>query len=126
MNDTQYRDYCLRLLNNFSALLDKEATVSSTDDPIRELAQQFGSLAEGDRLHDDGPELLSRLFSSCPMLAPRVPRDLLWFFGGECLHFMPDDELAMFQLLDDMRLEAASAGEQLDYQEAKAKLLKLQ
>ena len=126
MNDTQYREYCLRLLANLSELLDKEASVSSAEDPLRELAQQFNALADGERLHDDGPELVSRLFSSCPMLAPRVPRDLLWFFGGECLHFMPDEELAMFQLLDDMRLEAASAGEQMDYQEAKANLLKLQ
>ena len=69
---------------------------------------------------------MTRLFSGCPQLAPTFPRELLWFLGGDCLHYMPDEELDVFQQLDEMRAEAAKRSECLDYQKARANLLKLQ
>ena len=69
---------------------------------------------------------MERLFTTYPDFAPTFPRDLLWFFGGECLHFMPDSELELYQKLDSQRHEAAARGEQLDLATARAKLLKLQ
>ena len=60
-------------------------------------------------------DLLSQIFSRYPQIAHRVPRDLLWFFGGDCLHFMPDEELALYQRLDERRHEAESRGEAFDW-----------
>jgi len=48
-----------------------------------------------------------------------VPRDLLWFFGGDCLHYMPDEELQMFQALDERRYEAAQNDEPFDWNQEK-------
>ncbi|MEP5765615.1 MAG: PA2817 family protein [Halieaceae bacterium] len=126
MNDEQYRDHCLSLLGNFSELMGRQTAQASADDPLRELAQGFEQLAKAAALYEAGPELVNRLFASCPELAPAFPRELLWFLGGDCLHFMPDEELEMFQKLDEMRDNAMAEGETLDYQQAKAKLLKLQ
>lgn len=126
MNDQQYRDYCLELLSRFAQLMDKQSQQTSSDDPFRELAGEFQQLAAGTDLYDSGPQLVSKLFSSCPQLAPAFPRELLWFLGGECLHYMPDEELEQFQQLDELRLEAAANGEEMDYQQERAKLLKLQ
>jgi hypothetical protein len=126
MNDEQYRAHCLQLLDSFAGFIEQQASNASEDDPLRELARGFAQLANGENPYGSGPKLVSQLFSSCPQLAPVLPRELLWYFGGDCLHYMPDDELAVFQQLDEMRTEAAAAGEELDYQQARAKLLKLQ
>ncbi|PKM32136.1 MAG: dehydrogenase, partial [Gammaproteobacteria bacterium HGW-Gammaproteobacteria-12] len=53
-----------------------------------------------------GQDLISQVFHRYPQIAHLVPRDLLWFFGGDCLHFMPDDEIALYQALDERRFEA--------------------
>ncbi|NQZ32107.1 MAG: dehydrogenase [Oceanospirillaceae bacterium] len=60
-----------------------------------------------------------------PDLAPLLPRDLLWFFGGDCLHFMPDEEIVVFQRLDEMRHEALSNNTDFNYPLERAKLLNL-
>ena len=50
------------------------------------------------------PALVARLFTTYPDFAPTFPRELLWFFGGDCLHYMPDEEIATFQQLEELRL----------------------
>ena len=44
---------------------------------------------------------------------------LLWFFGGDCLHFMPDEEIDLFQRLDERRYEAEERGETFDWNREK-------
>ncbi len=58
-----------------------------------------------------GQDLISQVFHRYPQIAHLVPRDLLWFFGGDCLHFMPDEEIDLFQRLDERRYEAEERGE---------------
>lgn len=62
-----------------------------------------------------GQEVISQVFQRYPQIAHQVPRDLLWFFGGECLHYMPDEEIAMFQQLEERRFEALELGEDFDW-----------
>ena len=62
-----------------------------------------------------GQDLMSQVILRYPQIAHLVPRDLLWFFGGDCLHFMPDEELALYQRLDERRHEAESRGEAFDW-----------
>jgi hypothetical protein len=50
----------------------------------------------------DGQDWLTRLFRNYPTFAPHLGREVLWYFGGEALHFMPDPEIEKFQVLDDM------------------------
>ena len=126
MNDQEYRAHCLSLLKRFCERLAGEAALASPEDPLQQLLTGFREIADGTGVYENGPDLVSRLFASCPHLAPLFPRELLWFLGGECLHFMPDEELAAFQTLEEKRLAAAAKGEQLDYQQERAKLLKLQ
>jgi hypothetical protein len=48
-----------------------------------------------------------------------VPRDLLWFFGGDCLHYMPDEEIGLFQELDERRHQAELDGAPFDWNQEK-------
>ncbi|MDH1262873.1 MULTISPECIES: PA2817 family protein [unclassified Pseudomonas] len=66
-----------------------------------------------------GQELISQIFHRYPQIAHLVPRDLLWFFGGDCLHFMPDEEIALFQRLDERRFEAEENDEPFDWNQEK-------
>jgi hypothetical protein len=126
MNDEQYRQHCLEVLGQFSRFLNLQSQSSSVDDPIRGLSEGFERLAAGEDLYGAGPDLVSRLFASCPHLSPAFPRELLWFLGGDCLHNMPDEEIELYQQLDEQRQQASARGELLNLPEARAKLLKLQ
>ena len=70
----------------------------------------------------EGQNWLNMFMTHNPNLAPTVPRELLWFFGGECLHFMPDDEIDKFQKLEEDEIYAEENGLKFDYQQAKASI----
>jgi hypothetical protein len=36
-------------------------------------------------------------------MTPLFPRDVLYLLGGECLHYMPDEEISAYQELDELR-----------------------
>jgi len=127
MNDEQYLQHCRGLLNDFARELGQRTEFLAEEDPLRQLSRGFQRVAEGqENLYTEGPLLIGRLFTHFPDFAPTLPRELLWFFGGECLHYMPEEEIAQFQELEQMRLSAAARGETLDIRDARAKLLKLQ
>ena len=49
----------------------------------------------------DAQEILSRFIRCYANLVPLIKRELLWFIGGECLHFLGDEEIALYQQLED-------------------------
>ena len=66
-----------------------------------------------------GQDLMSQVILRYPQVAHLVPRDLLWFFGGDCLHFMPDEELDLYQALEERRHEAELNDEPFDWNQEK-------
>ena len=123
MNDKQYLKYNQQLAHALAGTLGERTDSLPAGDPFRDWLDSLNRAATDPALlHRDGPELMSRLFTTYPEFAPAVPRDLLWFLGGECLHFMPDEEIAQHQALDELRAEAASQGRTLDYAAARAGL----
>jgi len=127
MDDASYLSHCRALLTEFAATLHKRTEFLPPEDSLRDLSDSFSALAGSELdLYTDGPGLVERLFITYPDFAPSFPRDLLWFLGGNCLHFLADPEIDTFQKLDTLRLEATARGEQLDLGAARAKLLKLQ
>jgi hypothetical protein len=54
-----------------------------------------------------------------PQIAHLVPRDLLWYFGGDCLHFMPDEEIDLYTALEERRFEAEENEEPFDWDQEK-------
>ena len=66
-----------------------------------------------------GQDILCQVIQRYPQIAHLVPRDLLWFFGGDCLHFMPDEELELYQALEERRFEAEQNDEPFDWNQEK-------
>lgn len=98
MEDAEYLEHCKRRLEEFARDFLQRTRDLGPQDGLRELALAFGELSAGDGdLYAGGQALVSRLFTTYPDFAPLFPRELLWFFGGECLHYMPDEEIADFE-----------------------------
>ncbi|PSS46718.1 PA2817 family protein [Pseudomonas sp. BBP2017] len=66
-----------------------------------------------------GQDLMCQVIQRYPQVAHLVPRDLLWFFGGDCLHYMPDEEQQMYQTLEERRYEAEQNDEAFDWNQEK-------
>lgn len=66
-----------------------------------------------------GQDLICQVIQRYPQIAHLIPRDLLWFFGGDCLHYMPEEELAMYQELEERRYEAEQNDEPFDWNQEK-------
>ena len=104
MNDEQYLEHCRSLLGEFAETLVTRTKQLPHEHPLRELAAGFQALGDyPSDFYDQGPDLIARLFDTYPEFTPTFPRQLLWFFGANCLHYMADEELAEFQQLEDMR-----------------------
>lgn len=85
-----------------------------------EFLNQFASLVEAYEQHqpgayDKGQDVLVRMVRSYPQYVHLVARDLFWLFGGECLHFMSDEEIGQFQQLDEALSEAEAQQHEVDY-----------
>ena len=127
MNDENYLSHCIGLLEDFARSCAQRTETLADDDPLKQLAGSFSALAQSrEDIYGRGSELSQVLFNNFPDMAPLLPRQLLWFFGGDCLHFMPDEEISQFQQLDEEREQAAAEGNVYDLAEARAKLLNLQ
>lgn len=122
--DKMYTDFHLRLLNNFIAQVANEYPFCA-DDCTQEDRDFLVTLQElptrgGAELLIQGQVLFCRIVAAYPHLMAILPRDLLWFFGGDCLHYMPDEEIASFQRLDELREDAKVSGEPFSYEKARA------
>lgn len=66
-----------------------------------------------------GQNLICQVIQRYPQIAHLIPRDLLWFFAGDCLHYMPDDEIALYQALEERRYDAEQNDEPFDWNQEK-------
>lgn len=85
-----------------------------------EFLDQFAALVDDFEHHrpeayEDGQSLLVRLVRGYPQFVPLLARDLFWLFGGECLHFMSDEEIEQFQQLDETQAELEASNPPVDY-----------
>ncbi len=132
MSDTSNTaEFQLQLIKEFINVLVKQPPFNdpNMDSLDQDFLEQFVRLAkameaqEAD-FHFLGQDLVTRLIRNYARLAPLLDRELLWFFGGDCLHYMPDEEIAMYQTLDDLTYEAAANNTTFDRKEARNLLLK--
>ncbi len=131
---TQYIHYHVGLLQQFKAAVQSAPPFSySEDDPLlseddQELISTLNLLCEIDSYtetsNQQGQWLVGRIISAYSHLTHVLPRDILWFFGGDCLHYMPDEEINFYQQLDELRFAAEKADGDFDYAQARENLSK--
>lgn len=125
-----YHRYHLALLTSlFDTLRAQTVLMTQVPEESNELflerfEELIGQLEAGDQdaLYS-GQEIICQVISRYPQVAHLIPRDLLWYFGGDCLHFMPDEEIAQYQLLDEHMAEATARGEEFNWEQARQLLM---
>jgi len=97
------------------------AIVDDDDDVFMQKLQHLSSFDTG---HADffflGQELIVFIVANYPHITPSVNRDLFWYFGGNCLHYVSDDELQCFQQLEELLYEKEREGIDVDFNQLKA------
>lgn len=109
-------DYCLTQLP-FSS--------EQASDVDREFIATFKSLCLSSNTDADysfnGQSIITRIVSHYQHITPSVSRDLFWYFGGDCLHYMTDEETALYQQLEETLYEQ----DNISYGEAKASVFQM-
>ncbi|MBF8743048.1 PA2817 family protein [Pseudomonas guariconensis] len=120
-----YLEYHLQLLQHLRTILvalgEAEQVPEESHALFLERFDELLTLLPQDPLQSQylGQDLICQVIQRYPQIAHLVPRDLLWFFGGDCLHFMPDEELKLYQQLEELRFEAEQNGEPFDWHQQK-------
>lgn len=123
-NDKIYLDYQRHLISilriNLAKLTADDSSESEglPEDLIAKLDDIHNTTAIDQDFYDNGQQIICRIIGGFPQLTPQIPRPLLWFFGGDCLHYMPDEEIDLYQQLDEARMAANQDGEAFDFAEA--------
>jgi len=76
-----------------------DAMLHQLEQIIDQLTQQSGTAWQ------DASAWLANTMSIAPQVTPLINRELLWFFGGDCLHFLTDEEIDTFQRRDEAEEE---------------------
>ncbi len=127
MHYTQYFTHHVDLLRQFKENISKERPYHISLSELTEHDQQFIRTLDKlctyesycEEMSEQGQWLVERIINGYNHLLIHLSRDLLWFFGGSCLHFMPDNEIEFYQQLDELRYAAESQGRQFDITVAK-------
>jgi hypothetical protein len=121
--DKAYFDFHISLLEALieQIKLQPPFCLEDSSQEDQEFCLALGNLPQigGSELLIQGQQLVCRIVAGYPHLMPLLPRDLLWFFGGDCLHYMPDEEIRIFQELDEQRESAKENNEDFSYEKAR-------
>ena len=118
-------DHTLNLLTHLRGILvalgEAEQVPEESHDLFLERYDELMALLPVEPIESQylGQDLLCQVIQRYPQIAHLVPRDLLWFFGGDCLHFMPDEEIDMYTALEERRFEAEENDEPFDWEQEK-------
>ncbi|MBP0048963.1 hypothetical protein H9C73_09450 [Marinobacterium sp. AK62] len=113
----------------YNNLMQQDDFKGEDTDPVNlEFLDLFAELVAAYESHDTGAfdlgqDLLVRLVRAYPQYVHLVARDLFWLFGGECLHFMSDEEIEQFQRLDEALAEADSSDNEVDYMQLRQAII---
>ena len=126
---TEYFQFHRSLLDNLCELAEKTLDPDHRTPEDTELLDQLNQLRAASAIDEafiaTGQRAICRIVAAYPHLAPQTPRDLFWLFGGDCMHYMPDEEIAQFQRLDELRFEAEDNNTEFHYENERAKVLGL-
>lgn len=92
---------------------------------INRLEALTNSGLDQEALYQQGQQLIENIIANYPMITPALNRDILWLLGGNCMHFLSDEEIQQYQQMDELIYEAESEGKSLSFKEAKAQAFKL-
>lgn len=107
MSDSSYIDYHRTLLTQLAETIAKTPPFNGgeVDELQAEFVQNVQKVLDEKtpptEQIDLGRWLIGQIVSNYQVLMPQVPRALFWYFGGDCMHYLGDEEIAHFQMLEE-------------------------
>ena len=127
MNQSPYHTQLVKQFSEFVRTISTQSGALDPQHPFKLWCQRTSALLEAHPLKlYEITDQVNTLFIHFADLTPLFPRDILFFLGGDCLHFMPDEEIQAYQALDELRYSAESQGKPFDWEASKEYLKKLQ
>src|SRR5690554_6624269 len=106
---TEKLNYYVQLLKNVQERLTKaqdNAPDLLSDDILHQLEQVINSiLEESDSGYALGQDWKVQMFTYLVQCCTAIERELFWFFGVECLHFLSDEGIVRLQQSDESAQE---------------------
>lgn len=79
----------------------EELRGESEEEFLRQLNLLTDSTTQAEERNQIGQTILLQVVAAYQHLMVIVPRSLFWYFGGDCLHYLGDEELEKFQQLEE-------------------------
>lgn len=89
---------------------------------LAKLAQLLEDFGRSQDYVAQATHIVTTLIRDYPDIVPLMPRDILWFCGSECLHFLGDDELDRYQLIEERYYDG---GDTANYRDIRAQVFGL-
>lgn len=123
--------YIKELFNSLLTLCKSQPPFSN--DAKEDVDESFITKLEGicaadtldESSYEHGQQIIERIIANYPHITPALNRDLLWLLGGNCMHFLADEEINHYQQVDELLHTAINNGESLSFQQAKTRILQL-
>jgi len=118
MSATSYQQYHHELLEKLAKEIKSAPPFNDreTSELQAVFLQKLDEMVDGSipshEIAEQGQWLLSTIVSHYQLLMPTVPRSLFWYFGGDCLHYLGDEEIHRFQQLDEAFHDAIENGQE--------------
>jgi len=121
MSDNSYQQYHHTLIETLYQLILSQPPFNGDD--LDELQAQFiqkfdlirSAQAPPEQILAEGQWVIAKIVSDYSGFVGAIPRDLFWYFGGDCLHFLGDEEIRRFQQLDEAYHQAGTSQQSVDY-----------
>ncbi len=123
---TKRNEYYLQLCSELHALGAKilpehpAHSKESNTELLDKLAKLEADFAKNDDYINLGQDIITHIISHYPDITPHMHRDLLWFFGGDCLHYLGDDELERYQNIEELYYEQSAEDSNTSYRNIRA------
>lgn len=127
MNDQQWFDHHLNCLQTSFKKLQQQPELANPQrdddhyfiDNVRALIEHMSEHQSG--YYEEGQDVVLQWIRLYPQHSHLLDRDLLWFFGGDCLQYLDDEEIDFYQRMEDYRYAAQEQGLEVDYASLKAR-----
>jgi len=119
-----YLQLCTELHTHCAVVLPQHPAHSeeSNAELLAMLAQLKEEFATNEAYVALGQRIITHIIGHYPDITPQVHRDLLWFFGGDCMHYLGDDEMERYQKVEEQYYEQCSSKPDTCYRNLRAQV----
>lgn len=92
----------LKQIEPFHSLLSEDTQSHPALDYLNALQALANQPNRDEAFYEQGQNLMCQLVTHYPQATHLAHRDLFWYFAGECLHYLSDEEITAYQQMEEL------------------------